>query len=379
MNRTLRLMPLDSALKAASLCLAGLLPLQVLAVQAQTEQETKAVTQASTNSGINDGPYLFLNPKADMADWICEGEHKQTRVDQGKLSRPEHCGKLPEPNLNPQAKEVLADSYQGVDKIVALSDVHGQYEVLLQLLRRHKIIDQDNNWAFGKGHMVMTGDMFDRGPQVNEVLWFMYKLDKQAKAAGGQLHLLMGNHEQMVMRGDLRYVNDKYQTVSKLLDRPYDALYGQDSELGQWLRSKHTIVKINDTLFLHGGISQEWVDRGLTLARANSLYRENIDKSKAELKQDELLNFLFFGNGPTWYRGYFKPDFDTQELANILDYFKVKRIVVGHTSQTRVLGLFDNRVLAIDSSIKKGLSGELLLIEKDQLIRGQYDGSQTPL
>ncbi|QYJ84360.1 metallophosphoesterase [Shewanella aegiceratis] len=372
-------MPLDSALKAASLCLAGLLPLQALAVQAQTQQETKAVTQASTNSGISDGPYLFLNPKAEIADWICEGEHKQTRVNQGQLSRPEHCGQLPEPSLNPQAKEVLADSYQGVDKIVALSDVHGQYEVLLQLLRRNKIIDQNDNWAFGKGHMVMTGDMFDRGPQVNEVLWFMYKLDKQAKAAGGQLHLLMGNHEQMVMRGDLRYVNDKYQTASKLLDRSYEALYGQDSELGQWLRSKHTIVKINDTLFLHGGISQEWVDRGLTLARANSLYRENIDKSKAELKQDELLNFLFFGNGPTWYRGYFKPDFDTQELANILDYFKVKRIVVGHTSQTRVLGLFDNRVIAIDSSIKKGLSGELLLIEKDQLIRGQYDGNQTPL
>ncbi len=379
MNRSLWLMPLDSALKAASLCLAGLLPLQALAVQAQTQQDTKAVTQASTNSGISDGPYLFLQPQAEIADWICEGEHKQTRVNQGNLSRPEHCGQLPEPNLNPQAKEVLADSYQGVDKIVALSDVHGQYEVLLQLLRRHKIIDQNDNWAFGEGHMVMTGDMFDRGPQVNEVLWFMYKLDKQAKAAGGQLHLLMGNHEQMVMRGDLRYVNDKYQTASKLLDRPYDALYGQDSELGQWLRSKHTLVKINDTLFLHGGISQEWVDRGLTLARANSLYRENIDKSKAELKQDELLNFLFFGNGPTWYRGYFKPDFDTQELANILDYFKVKRIVVGHTSQTRVLGLFDNRVIAIDSSIKKGLSGELLLIEKDQLIRGQYDGSQTPL
>ncbi|MXR68167.1 metallophosphoesterase [Shewanella sp. JBTF-M18] len=372
-------MPVDSTLKAASLCLTGILALQAPTVQAQTEQDTNAETQASTNSRISDGPYLFLNPKAERADWICKGEHKQTRVNQGKLSRPEHCGQLPEPSLNPQAKEVLADEYQGVDKIVALSDVHGQYEVLIQLLRQHKIIDQKNNWAFGKGHMVMTGDMFDRGPRVNEVLWFMYKLDKQAKAAGGQLHLLMGNHEQMVMRGDLRYVNDKYQTASRLLDRSYDALYGQDSELGQWLRSKHTIVKINDTLFLHGGISQEWVDRELTLAKANRLYRENIDKSKAELKQDEQLNFLFFGNGPTWYRGYFKPDFDIQELANILDYFKIKRIVVGHTSQTRVLGLFDNRVVAIDSSIKKGLSGELLLIEKDQLIRGQYDGTQTRL
>ncbi len=379
MKRSLWLMPVNSALKTTTWCLASLLAVQTESVQAEVAQDTNAVTQTSTNSSISDGPYLFLNPKAGMADWICKGEHKQTRVNQGKLHRPDHCGQLPEPELNPHATEILADSYQGVDKIAALSDVHGQYEVLIQLLQQHKIIDKNNDWSFGKGHMVMTGDMFDRGPQVNEVLWLMYKLDKQAKAAGGQLHLLMGNHEQMVMRGDLRYVNEKYQTASSLLNRSYDALYGQDSELGQWLRSKHTIVKINDTLFLHGGISKEWVDRGLTLARANRLYRDNVDKSKPELKQDDLLNFLFFGNGPTWYRGYFKPNFDTQELASILDYFKVKRIVVGHTSQTRVLGLFDNQVIAIDSSIKLGQSGELLLMKEDTLIRGHYDGTQTPL
>ena len=135
--------------------------------------------------------------------------------------------------------------------------------------------------------MVMTGDMFDRGHQINEVLWFMYKLDKQASEAGGKLHLLMGNHEQMVMRGDLRYVNERYQVAEKLLNRPYDELYDNSSEIGQWLRSKNTVVKINDSLFLHGGISSEWIERELTLDKANTLYRANIDKSKEELKQDK--------------------------------------------------------------------------------------------
>lgn len=334
------------------------------------------------NTPIYDGPYVFIEPGAaqpQTAHWICHNQLAQTPIKQAKLSRPSDCAQLPEPTLNFHATALLPDTYEGVNKVIALSDVHGQYDVLINLLRRHKIIDSQLHWAAGDAHLVMTGDMFDRGHQVNEVLWFMYQLDQQAQAAGGQLHLLMGNHEQMVMRGDLRYVHPRYQTASEQLGRSYDALYANDTVLGQWLRSKHTIVKINDTLFLHGGISQEWIDRKLTLSRANALYRQHIDKSKPELKQDDLLNFLFFGNGPTWYRGYFKANFTQQELDNILAYFNVKRIVVGHTSQSQVLGLFDNQVIAVDSSIKLGESGELLIIEDNQLIRGHYDGARSIL
>lgn len=342
--------------------------------------------QTSAQDPLYDGPYLFEQTKtqqSQQAYWICASELQATRVINNELKRPNECGKLPEPKLNPKAKEIAANTYTNVSKIVALSDVHGQYDVLITLLKNQKIIDEHNNWVYGTGHMVMTGDMFDRGHQVNEVLWFMYKLDKQASDAGGKLHLLMGNHEQMVMRGDLRYVNERYQTAEKLLERSYDELYDSSSEIGQWLRSKHTIVKINDSLFLHGGISGEWVDRELTLDKANQVYRANIDKSKPELKSDDLLNFLFLGNGPTWFRGYFEDDYQESEINRVLAYFDVKHIVVGHTSQTRVLGLFNNKVLAVDSSIKNGQSGELLLITpnegQDTLIRGLYDGSRVTL
>lgn len=227
--------------------------------------------------------------------------------------------------------------------------------------------------------MVMTGDIFDRGHQVNEVLWFMYMLDQQARNAGGMVHLLMGNHEQMILRGDLRYVNPRYDTAITLIERPYDQLYGADTEIGQWLRSKNTIIKINDVLYMHGGISSEWISRGLTIDKANTLYRANVDATKKDLKADDLLNFLFFGNGPTWYRGYFSKGFTEAELDTILQYFNVKHIVVGHTSQDRVLGLFHNKVIAVDSSIKVGKSGELLLQENNQLIRGLYDGTRQTL
>ncbi|MEC4728275.1 metallophosphoesterase [Shewanella sp. D64] len=348
--------------------------------------ERESNTISGDTSSSFDGPYLFNKRTAEKhhkseqnAYWICDDRLLSTPVKGNRLKRPLSCGQLPEPELNDDAKIIQPDSYTGIEKIVALSDVHGQYDVLIQLLKNQKIIDQNNDWAFGDGHMVMTGDMFDRGHQVNEVLWFMYKLDKQAGEAGGKLHLLMGNHEQMVMRGDLRYVNKRYQVAEKLLNRTYDELYDNSSEIGQWLRSKNTLVKINDSLFLHGGISSEWIDRKLTLAKANTLYRANIDKSKEELTQDPLLNFLFLSNGPTWFRGYFKPDFDETELDQILNYFKVNRVVVGHTSQEQVLGLFNNKVLAVDSSIKNGGSGEVLLMQDNKLTRGLYNGDRIVL
>ncbi|MBW8184370.1 metallophosphoesterase [Shewanella nanhaiensis] len=358
--------------------------------QSALASEPNSVTTASGTEQFDehyfDGPYLFYKKGDEQeasdkqhASWICDSTLLTTEITELQLQRPLNCGQLPEPLLNQDAKVVHPDTYTGVKKIVALSDVHGQYDVLIHLLKKQKIIDQNGDWAFGDGHMVMTGDMFDRGHQINEVLWFMYKLDRQASKAGGKLHLLMGNHEQMVMRGDLRYVNERYQTTEKLLNRTYDELYDNSSEIGQWLRSKNTLVKINDSLFLHGGVSSEWLERGLNLERANRLYRANVDKSKEEIRQDPLLNFLFFGNGPTWFRGYFKPDFDENELDKILAYFQVKRVVVGHTSQEQVLGLFDNRVLAIDSSIKNGNSGEILLMKEGHLIRGLYNGNRQAL
>lgn len=352
---------------------------------------TGFIGSAIVNAGEFDGPYIFSEDGSrEQANWICNSQLATTSIPQAKASqtqikinRPADCGQLPEPTLTNSPYIVAADSFTDVKKVIALSDTHGQYDILFTLLKNQRIIDGEGNWIQGDAHLVMTGDMFDRGHQVNEVLWLLYQLDQQASAAGGRLHLLMGNHEQMVLRGDLRYIHPRYELASELLKRPYDKLYDSSSELGQWLRSKHTLVKINDTLFLHGGISQEWVDRGLTISKANQLYRQNLEKSKTEIKQDELLNFLFFSSGPTWYRGYFSDSFTETELDSILAFLKVNRIVVGHTSQERVLGLFNNKVLAVDSSIKRGKSGELLIIEQQQgttkLTRGLYDGSRVPL
>ena len=157
------------------------------------------------------------------------------------------------------------------------------------------IIDEKLNWVFGKGHLVIVGDVFDRGPKINEMLWLLYKLEIQAKETGGRLHFLLGNHEYMVLHKDLRYVHDRYKVSSKLLGLEYDELYSNQTIIGRWLRSKSTIIKINNSIFVHGGVSEEFITKnGIDLSDTNQIMRSSIQRSKQEMKSTDFYKTMTF-------------------------------------------------------------------------------------
>ena len=133
-------------------------------------------------------------------------------------------------------------AFRGVDSICAISDIHGEYEKYLALLSSQGIIDENLRWSFGKGHLVVLGDCFDRGDRVTELLWHIFSLEKQAEKAGGRVHLLLGNHEVMILGEDFRYMNDKYRKVENILGVKYQDLYSTQSLLGRWLRQKPIII-----------------------------------------------------------------------------------------------------------------------------------------
>lgn len=60
----------------------------------------------------------------------------------------------------------------------------------------------------GFGHLsqrVQVGDQLDRGDNEIQILYFLERLQKEAAAAGGALHILNGNHETMNVAGRFRY------------------------------------------------------------------------------------------------------------------------------------------------------------------------------
>lgn len=269
--------------------------------------------------------------------------------------------------------------------LFVMADTHGEFEIAVALLRQQGVIDQALGWSFGDGHLVVLGDILDRGSHQTEILWLLYELEAQAAAAGGGLHLVLGNHESMVMQGDLRYLNPKYlKTAQALGATAYSDLLGPDTVLGQWLRSKATVLKINDLLFLHGGISEELVERGLDLAQINQGVRDRLGGTVPETPtvtdRDE---FLFKKFGPLWYRGYFEakdiPRATPAAVDRILGHFDTRAMFVGHTKVPTVTPLYDGKVIAVqvyphrdERSGKPVMEG--LLIRDGAFFKAHIDG-----
>lgn len=329
---------------------------------------------------FDDGPYLRRNADGIEASWICAGEVIREQYGPAPVTIPARCGYERAIDVRPPAPLDSEQSIPALKKLIAVSDPHGQYDTLKALLLRHGVIDGDGNWALGDGQLIMTGDVFDRGHQVTEIFWLLYTLEHQAAAAGGRLHFLLGNHEYMVLRDDLRYVNGKYLRTAELIDRSYVDLYDGDSVLGQWLRSRDTVRQLDDMLFMHAGISPDFLAQKLPLPEINRLFRQSIGMSKEAMSTDPLLSALHAADGPIWYRGYFLDErMSQQQVDDIAAQLGVGRIIVGHTSMPAVLSLFDQKVIAIDSSIKKGQRGELLIVEEGRLQRGTFTGERLPL
>ena len=180
--------------------------------------------------------------------------------------------------------QVEPAEYSGISRVFAVSDLHGEYEVFESLLINAGIVDSALNWSFGEGHLVVNGDVFDRGDRVTECLWLIYRLEQEAGESGGRVHFLLGNHEKMVLRGDLRYVHDSYKDgIVKKTRISYDDLFGPDMELGRWLRSKNTVIRIDSVLYVHAGIIPWIVDEGFTIDQINTAVRRALDLRSYDL------------------------------------------------------------------------------------------------
>jgi hypothetical protein len=266
--------------------------------------------------------------------------------------------------------------------LFVVADTHGEYEILVSMLRAQGVLGPKLEWKFGRGHLVVLGDVFDRGPNHLEILWLLYKLEAEAAKAGGGAHLVLGNHETMVLRGDLRYLHAKYAESARVLGvGSYATLFAADTLLGQWLRARPAMLRVNDNLCLHAGVSRALVDSTLSLADINQTVRAVLkDRPEAAVGAELVMGSL----GPLWYRGYFaeQRDFPTASMADVdlaLKTFGARRILVGHTIVPTVTPLYEGKVIAVQVYPKHDDRGgavfESLLIRNGQFFQARLDGS----
>jgi hypothetical protein len=266
-----------------------------------------------------------------------------------------------------------------VSKMLILSDIEGNFGAFRKLLQANHVIDENFNWTFEKNDLVLIGDFVDRGTMVTEVLWLIYSLEEKAKAAGGYVHYILGNHEIMNMSNDLRYVQERYLRHAALMNKSYMQLFGPDAEIGRWLATKNVTERVGDILFMHGGISQYINMMNISLTQLNDLVRPFYTDTTYEY-HDKRLDLLYSDLGPFWYRGYYTGAKATREqIDSTLNIYDVRYIATGHTIvANEIRSFYDGKLFDCDVHHADGHS-EALLYEDGKFWRVNGAGEKSDI
>lgn len=305
--------------------------------------------------------------------------------------------------------------WTGIEKIVAVGDIHGDYKAFTKILKGTGLIDRKLHWTGGKTHLVQIGDVLDRGDYAKEILDLMMKLEKEAEEAGGKVHMLLGNHEEMNITGLVFNRGDEFTTrqlVSFLPDRyrekqvkkfrkkignnptketglassldsnlmpfwenilyelrtndkhPARRAYIQNFNkiYGKWLVQRNAVIKINNIILVHGGISKKFSKWGLKKIN-NRLRVELEDLRRAAMNStrpkipDYKRQIVYEPNGPYWYRGFATSDQDAfkENVDRILKNLEAEYMVIAHTPKVvetkEDMQLFQGRIWIIDTGI----------------------------
>ena len=303
-------------------------------------------------------------------------------------------------------------------RIIAVGDLHGDFDAWQTIARNAGVMDARGHWAGGNTILVQMGDITDRGADSLKIVRSLQQLQKEAPRKGGKTVVILGNHEAMQLLGDNRYTTtgeyaaftDSQSAARR--DRVYEAnraaleaaarardpkatpaqvraawvtehplgwvehrlAWSPSGELGKWAIANPAIASIDGTLFVHGGISAETAKLPLTdVNRRVAAAMAAADDSPASVLSDPL--------GPLWYRGLVMTDTEAQaaraaakppappltaeqELGAVLAAYGAQRLVVAHTPQkSGILITLGGRLACIDTGISRAYGGPLTWLE----------------
>lgn len=315
--------------------------------------------------------------------------------------------------------------WKDIGKIIAVGDIHGAYDNFVKILKGFGVIDENLHWIAGKTHLVQMGDIMDRGPNAKNSLDLMRRLEEEAEQAGGKVHFLLGNHEEMNITGIsldyegyvtveqfVSFLPEKYRVKKEkdflkkaggdhnpksldlssnedfrkfwedLMRKDIDAkrryVNNFNDNYGKWLLEHNAVIKINDIIFVHGGISKKFST--WKLEDINDTTRTELNFFRMMVKHKNLQQrpfipqIVYKPDGPLWYRGLAQNaevEFSS-EVDEILKNLGANYMVIAHTPQTgspavgsEYQSRFMEKIWIIDTGISHFAGGVLagLIIE----------------
>lgn len=329
-----------------------------------------------------------------------------------------------------------AESADAPPRIIAIGDLHGDYEAYEALLKNAGLIDNRGRWAGGETVLVQTGDIPDRGPDSLKIIEHLRELQNKAPRKGGKVVTLVGNHEAMNVTGDLRYVHageyeafanrgsrqrreatynanretleafylkqdsslssneirEKWFEATPLGKLEHQTAWRPDGDIGEWIANNPAVAIVGDSLFVHGGISADYV--AFSIDDINTMVREALIA-----RNTAPTSILYDADGPLWYRGHVhsEPTLPQEEALQTtetitapapsasdeidlaLNAFGVQRIVIGHTpSLTGIKASYGGKVIQIDTGIANYYGGTQSYLEiRDGALIAHDNGTAT--
>ncbi|MGH8076620.1 MAG: metallophosphoesterase [Lysobacter sp.] len=268
-------------------------------------------------------------------------------------------------------------------RLLVASDFEGDFAAFTTLMQGNGVIDAQLHWTYGDGQLVLVGDMVDRGRNVLPLLWLVYRMEAEAKAAGGAVHYVLGNHEQKLLTGRASDVDRKYLGTIRLAGQSHQTLWDERSELGRWLRSKPVLIKVGDYLFTHGGVSPDVLALRPTLDQVDSYAASVLADDPRKITDARAKAIIWDRMGLLWYRGLAMdmvgmPKAEPAHVQQVLRHFGVRHVVIGHTIARHVGHDYDGAVVRVDVDHAAG-SREALLIEGEAVHRVDADGTRNAL
>jgi hypothetical protein len=283
----------------------------------------------------------------------------------------------------PTAPPAPALRFKATDRVVAIGDLHGDLAATRRALRLAGAIDGKDRWIGQRLVVVQTGDQLDRGDDEPDILALLDRLRQDARAQGGDVIALNGNHELMNVAGDFRYVTpDGFADYPKHAERSWlgacgereprpragpqagrAEAYAPGGRVARGLAGRPLIAIAGDSLFVHGGVLPDHVNYGLD--------RINREASAWMLgKRAALPAVLAPAEGaPVWTRTYSAGTPSDQVcglLAEVLQRTGTRRMVVGHTVQpSGITSACGDRVWRIDVGLSRAYGGPTEVLQID--------------
>ncbi len=251
-------------------------------------------------------------------------------------------------------------------RIIAIGDLHGDYNLMINALRLAKVIDNNNKWIGGKTHVVQIGDQLDNcrpttkrcddptneslseysgdKPEDIAIMEFLNDLHRQADKVGGKVISLLGNHEIMNVEGYVDYVS--YQDLKKSGSKEARMIdFKPGNKYAKLMAcTRLPAVIIGSFIFVHAGFVNSFMNK-LNIKKKDDLYNISITLRKWLLGLIDKHNVVNIINAPPdsmfWHRiiGQIPPTMNNNDprcvkhIKNALEILELKSMNIGHTPQ----------------------------------------------